>query len=285
MTHYKMLERDPSALITVNKSEPKIYQGNIIYLNSGDNFEVRLFNPLQHTLGVEVVLNGQKRNEGLIVLKPGQDITLDRFVGESRKMLFETYKIDASNPEAVKAAELNGLVEINFFEEDIPTPVYFSTMSNTAGMGGLPHFTNSRSSSNTWSPIYKNCTRSYTSSGVYLNEPDSSNIGSRNRNSRLYNDYVAENLETNIDYSDYQAESTEKTLETGRIEKGDVSNQVLKEVQISFKSYAFYTVRYQLKPTSTIPITMKEIRHYCDQCGYRQRKQNWKYCPQCGHKN
>ena len=47
MAHYRMTDKLPSAIITVNGNEKKIYEGNQIFLQNGDNFEIRFFNPLQ----------------------------------------------------------------------------------------------------------------------------------------------------------------------------------------------------------------------------------------------
>ena len=109
MGHYKMLDRMPSAMITSGHNELKVYQGNIVYLNDGDNFELRFFNPLKEKIGVEINFNGIKKGDGYLVLNPGQDITLDRFLDEQRKMLFETYTVDGKNKAAIEAIEENGI--------------------------------------------------------------------------------------------------------------------------------------------------------------------------------
>ena len=54
MTHNRMLERFPSVSISSKRNELKVYQGNTVYLNDGDNFELRFFNPLTEKLGVEI---------------------------------------------------------------------------------------------------------------------------------------------------------------------------------------------------------------------------------------
>jgi nicotinic acid mononucleotide adenylyltransferase len=48
MAHMRLLDREPSAIITVAGSEKKIYQDGQIFINDGDNFEIRFFNPLQY---------------------------------------------------------------------------------------------------------------------------------------------------------------------------------------------------------------------------------------------
>ena len=85
MTHNRMLDRAPSCAILHNRNELKVYQDNQVYLNDGDNFELRFFNPTNFKIGVEIVFNGLKKGDGYLVLNPGQDLILDRFLDEQRK--------------------------------------------------------------------------------------------------------------------------------------------------------------------------------------------------------
>ena len=119
MTHYRMLDRAPSVVITSNRNELKVYQDNVVYLNDGDNFELRFFNPLQEKIGVEIMFNGLKKGDGFLVVNPGQDLILDRFLDEQRKMLFETYVIDGNNEAAVEAIQQNGIITFNFYKEHV----------------------------------------------------------------------------------------------------------------------------------------------------------------------
>ena len=122
MTHYRMRDDMPSAIIlaknprTSSLDELKSYQGNTIYLNNGDEFQIRLFNPLREKIGVQIGMNGDL-SQSLLVLNPGEDVTLDRFLDDKSKMLFETYVYDASNPSAANAVAENGNIQVNFFKE------------------------------------------------------------------------------------------------------------------------------------------------------------------------
>ena len=118
MTHYRLQDRVPSVVITAKGNELKLYQGNVVYLNNGDNFELRFFNPLSEKVGIEINFNGIRKGDSYLVLNPGQDVSLDRFLDENRKMIFETYTIDGNNSEAVKAIEKNGIISFNFFKEN-----------------------------------------------------------------------------------------------------------------------------------------------------------------------
>lgn len=293
MTHYRMLDRAPSVVITSNRNELKVYHDNIVYLNNGDNFELRFFNPLKDKVGVEIIFNGVKKGDSYLVLNPGQDITLDRFLDEKRKMLFETYKIDGNNQEAVKAIENNGLITFNFYKEyynqrfnpnaDVnvkydfpPEPqnsrgIFFGAQGVQGPAGGnFNSFTTTNKNSRIYSKSASYSTlhniggvgsvtsTSFNSPGVYLNEVDMSYFSS--------------------DMSDMK----DLEIETGRVEKGESSDQNLRTVNVQFAQSPFYTISYKIMPYSEMNKTTNEIRQYCPNCRYRIRKSTWKFCPSCG---
>lgn len=296
MTHYKMLDRAPSVLITSNRNELKVYQDNIVYLNNGDNFELRFFNPLKDKIGVEIIFNGIKKGDSFLVLNPGQDITLDRFLDEKRKMLFETYKVDGNNAEAVKAIQDNGLITFNFYREQYnqrfnnptidvninynfpPEPHNYNynfnhnvkskgifggsgTLSSTTLGGSFTTLTSSNYNSRSYSP------------GVFLNETDMSYIADLSESySTLNNTNGIGNVTTSV--------TTD--LETGRVEKGDISNQTLKTVNLQFAQTPFHSISYKILPYSAMNQGINEVRQYCPACKYRIRKTSWKFCPSCG---
>jgi len=260
MAHYRMQDRLPSAIVTAGGSEKKVYEGNSVFFNKGDNFELRFFNPLQEKIGVEIIFNGQKKNDGFLVLKPGEDVSLDRFLGDKNKMVFDTYDIDANNPTAVKAAALNGIIDIKFHKEKFTNnwnsgtfmtanSVNYNTRLYTGGYNPPGTFTTEFDNSN--STLTSNISSTPDSLGVYA------------MNSLSLNE--------------------SKSIETGRVEKGDVSEQKLNVVDMEFESVAFHTIQYNLKPLSTMSHTT-EIRNYCPNCQYRLRKSSWNYCPKCSEK-
>lgn len=278
MTHYRMLDRFPSVLITNNRNELKVYQGNIVYLNNGDNFELRFFNPLQEKLGVEIIFNGIKKGDGYLVLNPGQDIILDRFLDEQRKMIFETYTVNGSDAEAVKAIEKNGFISFNFYKE------YYSRHNNdTININyNFPpkikkSFKNTKGVQGTTGPQGVIGTRGITgtaTAGVYFNN-------TINDTSNVYDSF------DNFIYTSSLSFSPTKTfnpLETGRVEKGDYSNQNLRQINTQFASTPFYSMDYQILPYSAMNRNINEVREYCTGCGYRLRKQSWQFCPKCGQK-
>ncbi len=262
MAHYRMQDRLPSAIVTAGGSEKKVYEGNTVYLNNGDNFELRFFNPLQEKLGIEIIFNGQKKGTGLLVLNPGQDIKLDRFLDDKSKMLFDTYQIDSNNESAVQAAAKNGIIDISFYKEkyfnQYCSGTFQSTNSNSIDYGSNISYTGKSTLDSLT-----------TSTNIYLNESNTANLD--------YAQKVADTLGSGV--------RSKSLTETGRVEKGDTSNQNLKEIDIEFESTPFHSISYQLTPMSTKTYTTAtEIRNYCPRCNYRLRKQSWEFCPKCGKK-
>lgn len=263
MTHtYLSSGRQPTAIITSHNSERKVYQGNTVYLNDGDNFEIRLFNPLSEKIGVEIRFNDQKKSNQLLIMNPGQDYILDRFIEEQRKMIFDTYFINGDNPDAVSAAANNGKVEILFYKEKTrwnPPPWNPPTWSYTSGwdnISGQPtyKFSNLRSSGTKSSSDYV----TYNSSDENIFFTGGAQLG-------MYK----------------SLDESSNDLETGRVEKGDHSNQYFQQVEIEFETYPFHTITYWLKPTSTKPIYTRQIKHHCSKCGARI-KEKYNFCPVCG---
>jgi hypothetical protein len=291
-----MLDRLPSVLVTKNRNELKVYQNNVVYLNNGDNFELRFFNPLQEKIGIEIMFNGTRKGDGFLVLNPGQDLILDRFLDEQRKMLFETYVVDGNNKQAVEAIQQNGVISFNFYKEhysysrmeDVnvnynfpPKPfVYKSNFKKTKSM---PHFGNSRG--------VQGCAGPNGPTGVCGAAGSTNTFASfstTNSNSRMYSSNITHT--SSVDFEGmmtpgvFTTESDLSLVETGRIEMGDVSSQTLKTVNAQFSNVAFYSIQYKMLPFSEMNRTSNEIRQYCGFCSYRLRKSNWLYCPKCGNK-
>lgn len=306
MTHYRMLDRAPSVMITSRGNELKLYQDNTVYLNDGDNFELRFFNPLQQKIGVEIMFNGIKKGDGYLVLSPGQDLILDRFLDEQRKMLFETYVIDGNNKDAVEAIVKNGIITFNFYKE---SGYYNSNSYNNSNEVNINYnfppkpakpfkykapklkkgFTpgtqgvSGPQGNSMLNGIFTTSTdvnSIYRSPGISFNKTDRS-FGSVNidyssslltNNNQLFSSMISNN-ERGINLN---------SLETGRIEMGDISKQTLKSVNAQFQPDPFHIVTYKILPYSAMNRTISEVRQYCPHCSYRVRKSTWLYCPKCG---
>jgi rRNA maturation endonuclease Nob1 len=73
------------------------------------------------------------------------------------------------------------------------------------------------------------------------------------------------------------------SIETGRVEKGEQSNQSFINSYQNFNYYTSNAVKFKIMPLSTKNKNVDEIRQYCTECGTKVKK-NYKFCPSCGNK-
>ena len=105
----------PKAVVTSNNNEKKVYDSNI-YLNNGEYFEFKFFNPLDEKIFIEISINGKTQNSKL-VLQPGQKSIIDRFLDDNKKMIFKTYQYDSNDELAKEAIKNNGKLKFSFYKE------------------------------------------------------------------------------------------------------------------------------------------------------------------------
>jgi hypothetical protein len=251
---YYQQKKSCTANVTVNRNRLKMY-GDEAYLKDGQHFEIELFNPTNQTHLATISLNGNYVTSSGIVLKPGERVYLERFLDDDRKFLFETYEVEDSE-ETKKAIAQNGLLKIEFFSEAVLT------------FGGT-------TISNFWTdPNYMyNGNYNLTFGG----SASTCIIGSGLSSSTTY----LSNTNGNLSFTNTAVNSS---LETGRIEKGEKSDQSFNTYYGSFSSFPDQTISIKLMPASAKPIEQKEIRNYCTGCGTRMKKSSWKFCPNCGSK-
>ncbi len=284
MPHYRLMDGMPSAIIlarnprTSSVDELKTYQGNEIFLNNGDEFQIRLFNPLTEKIGVQLSING-KQSGNLLVLNPGEDVTIDRFIDDKRRMIFETYMYDESNPSAKRAVVNNGNIEIKFFKEHFqintvnPNWYYSNTITNN----GSPIYT-TLGNTDSMGTTYTSCNtvnNNFNSPGVFRCEADLSH-----QTLDFADDFVNDVQEP----FKSRSKSLKSLKETGIVSKGAKSDQNFKSVDVEFENFPFYQISYFLKPISEKNTSTREVRDYCIQCHYRVRNNTWQYCPKCGNK-
>jgi hypothetical protein len=234
-----------TANITKNRNRSKIYE-NSVYLKDGENFEIELFNPTTSRVLAKITINGNSISNSGIVLKPGERVYLERFIDSNNKFVFETYEVEESN-QALNAIRNNGGVEVSFYTE-ISTSTYSSfPISHTGYVSGT---------------LYD--TYSYPFGGTTVN-----NLFTM---SSVTNDSIGVNS------------SVTKSIETGRIEKGDSSDQLFETVNGNFSTFATSSITIKLLPESQKPVEVSTLRNYCTNCGTRSKKQSWKFCPNCGEK-
>lgn len=261
---------NPTAHITKKKSRLKIYKGHNVFLNDGDNFELELYNPKQKSVLVKIKLDGFYISQSGIVIKPGQRIFLERFLDTQNKFKFSVYQV-ANTAENKRAIDLNGDVRIEFYDEQTPSfnPIHLTNGSWNTGwstintgtpyMGGNMFVTTSMGTSNIPTSFYSNTT------------PTGPNIRSKFDTSNTLLSGKPRNLKS------------KNSIDTGRVEKGEKSNQTFTNSYQNFEYYTTNVIEYKILPISTKNTTVEEIRQYCTECGVKVKK-NYKFCPSCGNK-
>ena len=240
--------------ISINKSILKEYFNNrTVYMNDGTEFEIMLFNPYTFTVAVSIYFDGEKIPNQLII-KPGQRIWLDSFLHTNKRFKFNTYEVEDSI-EAKNATAKNGLVDIKFYKENSNKNVMITdspiTRSNiTWTTNDIP----TTCGADSWI--------STASNGI-------SNLGISNKNEASINANYCYNA---------------KTIETGRIEEGSLSNTDFYTVNKEFENYPFKTESFRILPMSQKMFTKSDVsKKYCYNCG-KKLNTKYKYCPQCGTK-
>ena len=289
------------AKVAVNKSLLKEYNNSeqserVVYLNNGDDFQIQLFNPERTTIGAEVYVNGEKLS-GILVLKPGERIWLERFTDRSVKFKFSTYNVeDGYSEEVQNAIADNGVITVKFFKErkknywwydsdtSNPIKVYYNdlvndlictTDSDTAlkcrnDISMINSFATNSAMNNLLKPestYSKECTCKLTSEADSIS---SYSCGSSMNEKSFKDSYRNDNL------------SLSNTIKTGRISEGGYSSQKFNNVNIDFEYYPFKTEVIKILPVSRKPYNSSDLNKiYCTECG-RKLNPKYKFCPYCG---
>ena len=284
------------AKVAVNKSLLKEYNNSeqserVVYLNNGDDFQIQLFNPERTTIGAEVYVNGEKLS-GILVLKPGERIWLERFTDKSVKFKFSTYNVeDGYSEEVQNAIADNGVIIVKFFKERKKNYWWSDDTSNhikvtydnlvndlvcttdTAlkcrnGISVINSFETNSAMNNLLKPestYSKECTCNLTSEADSIS---SYSCGSYMNEKSFKDSYGNDNLSN--------------TIETGRISEGGYSSQKFNNVNIDFEYYPFKTEVIKILPVSRKPYNSSDLNKiYCTECG-RKLNPKYKFCPYCG---
>jgi hypothetical protein len=243
--YYQTKQSTPCAFITKDKQRLKQF-GQNVYLNNGDEFEVELFNPTKTTVLSKIKINGTYISGGGIVLKPGQRVFLERYLGESRKFKFDTYEVETNSREVMEAIQNNGDVIIEFYNESPPK------IPNRSTDWVFNDWLGNSSNKKYYNPTF-------TTNG----------LGMTNTNFTS---------EVSCKYS-----SNVKSIETGRIEMGGKSDQEFSYVNKNFDSWVCSTSEWKILPDSQKPVIIKDLIEKCPKCSTKFKKSSWKFCPECGY--
>lgn len=278
----------PACEILVNNQKRKLYgkKQNKVYLHNGDNFQLKLFNPLQERIGIQLNMNGTKVDNDLLILNPGQETTIERFIGTNRKLTFSAYDIDTTNmseskiKDAQKAIEKNGVLEIIFWNEKKIQPFVYTTTTTTIPYYLDPNWITYNGALTNSTPLYGYSGSTGTmgmagmsgTSGHPVGTNSTVNINVNLNESKLTKrvksssetDQSIEYFSDTFDYAPQEKyrgivdKIEPKKIETGRIEKGNVSNQYFKP--ISFETgEPFYQIKFKLLPFSLKPLKKKSM--------------------------
>lgn len=233
------------AYVSVNKNRLKIYEDNKYYLSNGTNFEIELVNNDDKKYLVEIYLNEQ--SIGSIVIGANSHNYLERYIDNNRKFQFNTFEIDDVD-ETKEAQERNGSIQIYFYPQ--------ISLSHPSFEGRISSTNNLRINGTTFPPLLDDLYKITTGSPV-IN----------------YCSITSDSLKS-CSYS--------TSIETGRINEGESSNQTFTYSSNKFEDRSTHSLDYQILPISLKPY--EGIKTYCSECGTKIRHQNWKYCTNCGTK-
>jgi hypothetical protein len=286
--YYAQRDTVPTAFVTKGRQRVKQFQ-NSVYLKNGDEFEIELFNPTTSKVLAKISLNGKSLGSG-IILRPAERVFLERYFDEAKKFLFETYVVEGNNSEVEKAIRLNGVVEVEFYEE-YKAPAYnpYTITYSSADWTYKPHqpgiFYH-----NTGGTTSKSAPATFTSqvNGVLNNANNlSGNVDlSGNIDVQAFNCSMSFDAQPIADRSLAKKclSKVEPVKETGRVEKGSVSDQAFVYDNTSFNSYTSWRTKWHILPDSEKPRESHDLKCFCPNCGAKQKRHTHKFCPICGTK-
>lgn len=251
-----------SAHITIQKNRLRCKAGKV-YLKDGTDFEIELINRKSHYVAARICINGDYIGSD-IILNPHNTVYLERHIGTPKKFRFNSF-MTANDDKLNEIVAKNGLIEISFYDEIVPVVTTYTTTTFPSY-----YFNNSL-----WNP---NGTCALPNNMVFYSSAHDGN------DEMLCDSYSPTNKGNN--YKGFSGKMSAPEIETGRVEKGDNSNQKFVNVSAKFYTYPFETDIIHILPISRQEndinvISVDDIRSYCPKCG-RRIKKGWKFCAGCG---
>ena len=283
----------PTAMIAVNKSRLKVYNNTgdmpTYYLQKGQEFQIELFNPTTDVILAKIILNGNPISQGGLVLNPGQRVFLDRYLDVAKKFLFDTYEVSNSE-EVKKAIEKNGDFKVEFYRERIEpkfNPNYGSLTINSSNARGFSGNLNNTTIPN-GNVNLTNTSGHIGSTALYTSSVSNTFFDQNASNSIPTLDSMDDTLSLDmpdVTRSSRTLKSRSKSIETGRVEQGSVSEQKVVTVDKKFFNFSFHTIECKMLPVSQKINTVEDlqVKVYCTNCGAKLSKGH-KFCGQCGTK-
>lgn len=298
-----MSEKKSMMAIAVNKSICKEYStssnSRTVYLESGQEFQIQLFNPHKYVIGAKIYINGE-RIPNTLILNPGERIWLERFLDTAKKFKFSTYEVDGNDSDVKEAIKDNGLVKVEFYKEvrkkSYPdNKITWQTYDNTNKIDYNKYkkdyrWDNGAITATLNDYTYDTKTNALTgeillcddlcTTHTYYSKAFSEPTASASIGSITAANYVCDC--TGISTSATSITIEPETIETGRIDEGSNSTQEFQNVYKSLECFPFVTETIKLLPISQKPFTANDLQKiYCSECG-RKLNTKYKFCPYCG---
>ena len=258
----------PSAwIVNSNDRGRKSIKKGKVYLSDKEEFQIELFNPLQDCVLADIKLNGNSISKSGLVLNPGQRFYLDCFIDDKKKFIFDTYEVDDTD-ETAQAIAKNGLLEVFFYKESVVTLQNWSDRFNrilttrTYPYWVYPTYPYWGNTVTIGAPYCgTGTTNTFTTTNLTSGSIDLSNLNTSTGNAYYSSNTMAINSSYTNNVSLTSAiGGSAKSIETGRIGKGDNSKQKFESVDMDFDKYYIASTILQILPESRRPIETKEIK-------------------------
>lgn len=241
-------------IVNSNDRGRKSIKKGKVYLQDKEEFQIELYNPLKNCVLADIKLNGNSISKSGLVLNPGQRFYLDCFIDDKKKFIFNTYEVDESD-ETQQAIAKNGLLEVFFYKESVVTLENWNDKFNRILTGRTyPYWTYP---SYPWGSVYYGtgiCNTTTTAGNFNLTNVSTSNAYYSNTTP------INASYTNNVSLTSAAIGGNTKSIETGRIEKGQKSQQKFESVDMDFDKYYIASTILQILPESRKPIETKEIK-------------------------
>lgn len=248
---------NPGAWITnsTDKGRKSIKNGKV-YLKDSEEFQIELFNPVTESVLAEIKLNGQPISKTGLVLKPGQRFYLDCFIDDKKKFIFTTYEVEQTL-ESLSAINNNGKLEVFFYKESVVSVRNWRDRFNTViveryypSYPTYPYWTTT--------PYYGTGTNIGTGIGTTTIGTNTNTFNAYGSNTTTTGSYTL-NGNTMAQLNNTSNIPIAGSLETGRVERGEKSNQKFNEIDMEFDNYYISSTILELLPESRKPETASEL--------------------------
>lgn len=282
----------PSAWVVnaTDRGRKSVKSGNKIYLQDGQEFQIELHNPLTDSVLADIRINGNSVSKTGIVIRPAQRFYLDCFVEDKKKFIFKTYEVEDTK-ESKESISKNGTVEVYFYkEETFSINNWMSKFDKIIEKHYYPVYYPQYYPYPTYPKVTWVDYNTYNSNTIIGGFNTNNIVGGSINNSTSVNPLISSTSNAflaslgNKSYPKYSSDSS-NSIETGRIERGEESNQVFTDIDLEFEKYYISSVLYQILPESQKPVETSDIKKkFCDECGSKVLKETSKFCHECGNK-